>query len=175
MKNQKCTILLEKTKNYTIEEKKDFDYAYLIALISEVDDVDFEKDKFLNEQLDSVFKSFPKKIDNIKLVPNKNTRTDISNLKKHVKNKYNLIPRLFYLEKWLEIGKYIGFFLSIIAFHRLFKVTIDTYIISTFLKIVVSIIGQLLLSIIGLPVGIVIGFIIGYPMDKWAERNNRVI
>ncbi len=176
MKEQIWILYFETTKNYTCDEKDLIDHDFLFGLIlKNMYNNHFDEDNFFNEQLNSILKNLPKKIDNVRLVLNKKTEKDISNLKKYVKNKYNLIPIHFYVKKWLEIGRYIGFFLTIIASNRLFKVTIDTYIISTFLNIVVSFIGYLLVSTIGLPVGKVIGFIIGYLMDKWAERQKRVI
>ena len=149
------TVLLNKTANYSEQEKENLQIEYLKNLITKIKTEELIIEKDLQTKIEGVIMDLPLKTNNEKVVYKSKHINEITNLQTAKAQKFNLVKKKHYLRKYRTIGIAIGLMIGI-------------PIATAFGKIALG-------PIIGTTIGLFLGIIIGNRRDNKAEFENRVL
>jgi hypothetical protein len=149
------TVLVNKTANYSEQEKENLQIEYLKNLITKIktEEVIIEKD--LQTKIEGVIMDLPLKTNDEKVVYKSKHINEITNLQTAIAQKFNLVKKKHYLRKYRTMGIAIGLMIGI-------------PIATAFGKIALG-------PAIGVLCGLTIGLNIGNRRDNRAEFENRVL
>ena len=149
------TVLLNKTANYSKQEKENLQIEYLKNLITKIKTEELIIEKDLQTKIEGVIMDLPLKTNDEKVVYRSKHINEITNLQTTIAQKFNLVKKKHYLRKYRTMGIAIGLMISI-------------PIATAFGKIALG-------PAIGVLFGLSIGLNIGNRRDNKAEIENRVL
>jgi hypothetical protein len=148
-------VLINKTENYSNQEKENIHYEYLKNLIEKI-----ETDKLiittdLQTKIEYVINEMPNKTNEKKIDYKSKHLNEITNLQTIMAQKFNLVKKKHYRKRYIALGIPLG---------MLFGLSVATAV------------GKIALGpAIGVPTGLCLGLIIGNRLDNKAIIENRVL
>jgi hypothetical protein len=148
-------VLINKTENYSNQEKENIHYEYLKNLIEKI-----ETDKLiittdLQTKIEYVINEMPNKTNEKKIDYKSKHLNEITNLQTIMAQKFNLVKKKHYRKRYIALGIPLG---------MLFGLSVATAV------------GKIALGpAIGVPIGLCLGLIIGNRLDNKAIIENRVL
>lgn len=140
------TVLLNKTANYSEQEKENLQIEYLKNLITKIKTEELIIEKDLQTKIEGVIMDLPLKTNDENVVYKSKHINEITNLQTTIAQKFNLVKKKHYLRKYRTMGIAIGLMIGI-------------PIATAFGKIALG-------PIIGTTIGLFLGIIIGNRRDK---------
>ena len=148
-------VLINKTKNFSIQEKENVSCKYLNNLLLKIENGIITENEELKSKVEYVINEMPDKTTEKKISYNTKHLNEITNLQTFVEENFNLIETGKFKTRYMVLGMGIGMPLGL-PFGAAS--------------------GNIGLSlIIGMPIGMITGLLIGNYLDKKAEKENRTI
>ena len=148
-------VLINKTANYSNQEKENLHSEYLKNLIEKIETEKLIIETDLQTKIEYVINEMPNKTNEKKIDYKFKHLNEITNLQTIIADKFNLVKKRHYIRRYMALG---------IPFGMLFGLPVATAI------------GKIALGpVIGMPIGMIIGLIIGNHKDNKARNENRVL
>jgi hypothetical protein len=148
-------VLINKTANYSDQEKENIHSEYLKNLIEKIETEKLIIETDLKTKIEYVINELPNKTNEKRIDYKSKHLNEITNLQTIIAQKFNLVRKKQYTKKYRTLG---------IALGLLFGVPIAA-----------SIGKNALGPALGAPIGLCIGLIVGNRLDSRAEIENRVL
>jgi hypothetical protein len=158
MKNwteEQTALFIAKVEGYLCQEKENVSYSYLVNLLSRIEAIHALTDEEMRLKVMYVIKEMPFKIDGKSLKYDTKHLNEISNLQTFVNEKYGLMQKGAYKQRFVPLGIGLGMALGVS---------------------VGLVLGNTALGIgCGMPIGIGIALLYGNYMDNVAEKEHRTL
>jgi hypothetical protein len=148
-------VLINKTENYSDQEKENIHYEYLKHLIEKIETEKLIIETDLQKKIEYVINEIPNKTNEKRIDYKSKHINEITNLQTILYQKFNLVRKRQYTRRYMALG---------ISFGMLFG-----------LPIALAIDKVALGPAIGVPLGLCIGLRIGNRQDNKAIFENRVL
>lgn len=148
-------VLINKTANYSDQEKENIHSEYLKNLIKKIETEKLIIETDLKTKIEYIINELPNKTNEKRIDYKSKHINEITNLQTIIAQKFNLVRKKQYTKKYRTLG---------IALGLLFGVPIAA-----------SIGKNALGPALGVPIGLCIGLIVGNRLDSRAEIENRVL
>jgi hypothetical protein len=153
--NEIKILLINKTTDFSKQEKENISVGYLINLIEKIEGNFIIDDDVLRSKIEYVITEIPNKAGGKRINYQTKHLNEITNLQTFVEEKFNFVKRGKYKRRYISLGIPLGMTLGL-PFG--------------------AAIGKIGLSLlIGMPIGMLIGFLVGNYLDKKAEMDHRVL
>jgi hypothetical protein len=148
-------VLINKTANYSDQEKENIHSEYLKNLIEKIETEKLIIETDLQTKIEHVINEMPNKTNEKRIDYKSKHINEITNLQTIIAQKFNLVKKRHYTRRYMALGIPLGMPLGLPIAAAIGKIAFG--------------------MIIGMPVGVLIGLIIGNHKDKKATNEKRVL
>lgn len=148
-------VLINKTANYSNQEKENIHSEYLKNLIEKIETEKLIIETDLQTKIEYVINEMPNKTNEKRINYKSKHINEITNLQTIISQKFNLVKKRHYTWRYMALGIPLGMPLGLPFAAAIGKIGFG--------------------MIIGMPIGVIIGLIIGNHKDKKARNENRVL